>query len=70
MIRGWLNYYGQYYKSALHSVFGVLNRILVRWATRKYKRFKFHEQRATLWLRRISRRQAWLFAHWEKGFRP
>jgi len=70
ILRGWINYYGQYYKSALYPVFHVLNRILVRWARRKYKRFKFHQRRATHWLRRIAYRQPWLFAHWEKGFRP
>ena len=70
ILRGWINYYGQYYKSALYRVFDVLNRILVRWARRKYKRLKFHQRRATHWLRRIACRQPWLFAHWEKGFRP
>jgi RNA-directed DNA polymerase len=70
IIRGWINYYGQYYKSALYKVFNVLNRILIRWAMRKYKRFRFHQRRASQWLRGIARRQPWLFAHWEKGFRP
>lgn len=70
ILRGWINYYGQYYKSALYRIFNVLNRILIRWAMRKYKRFKFHQLRATHWLRRIACQQSWLFAHWEQGFRP
>ena len=70
IFRGWINYYGQYYKSALYRVFNVLNRILIRWAMRKYKRFKFHQRQAAHWLRRVARQQPWLFAHWEKGFRP
>jgi RNA-directed DNA polymerase len=70
ILRGWINYYGQYYKSALYRIFNVLNRILIRWARRKYKRFKFHPRRAAHWLRRIARQQSWLFAHWEEGFRP
>ena|SRR5208282_1590311 len=70
ILRGWINYYGQYYKSALYRIFTVFNRILIRWAMRKYKRFKFHQRRATHWLRRIACQQSWLFAHWEKGFRP
>ena len=60
----------EYYKSALYPVFKVLNRILVRWAMRKYKRFEYHQRQATHWLRRIALQQPWLFAHWEKGFRP
>lgn len=70
ILRGWINYYGQYYKSALYRVFGVLNRILVRWAMRKYKRLKFHQRRATRWLRRIAIHQPRLFAHWAEGIRP
>jgi RNA-directed DNA polymerase len=60
-VRGWINYYGQYYKSALYRIFNVLNRILIRWAMRKYKRFKFHQRRASHWLRRIACQQSWLF---------
>ena len=33
-IRGWLQYYGKYYRSMLHPVFRPLDRILVRWACR------------------------------------
>ena len=54
ILRGWINYYEQYYKSALYRVFGVFNRILIRWVRRKYKRFKFHQLRASHWLRGIS----------------
>jgi integrase/recombinase XerD len=60
----------EYYRSALYRVFNVLNRILIRWAMRKHTRFRFHQRRATQWLRRIACHQPWLFAHWEKGFRP
>jgi len=70
ILRGWINYYGQFYKSALQRVFGVLNHILVRWAMRKYKRLKSHKQRATHWLKQIAKRQPELFAHWAEGFRP
>lgn len=70
ILRGWVNYYGQYYKSALCWSFNVFNRILIRWAMRKYKKFRGHRRRATHWLGRIARRQPYLFAHWQAGFRP
>jgi RNA-directed DNA polymerase len=70
ILRGWINYYGQYYKTALYWTFNVFNRILVRWARRKYKRVKIHRRRAMHWLGRIARRQPQLFAHWQVGFRP
>lgn len=69
VIRGWVNYYGRFYKSALYPVFASLNRRLVRWARKKYKRY--HQQRrATHWLRGLARRQPGLFAHWTLGALP
>jgi RNA-directed DNA polymerase len=70
ILRGWINYYGQYYKSELYCTFEVLNRILIRWAMRKYKKLKGHRRRAAHWLGRIACRHPQLFAHWQVGFRP
>jgi RNA-directed DNA polymerase len=70
VLRGWVNYYGQYYKSALYRVLNMLNRSLVRWVMRKYKRFRFHQRRAAQWLRGVAKRQPELFAHWQIGIRP
>lgn len=70
ILRGWVQYYGQYYKSALYPTFQVLDRILVKWAMRKFKKLKGHQRRATHWLGRIARRQPRLFVHWQMGVRP
>jgi len=70
ILRGWINYYAQYYRSALYRIFHVFDRILMRWAMRKYKRLRFHRRRAMHWLGRIACRQPYLFAHWQVGFRP
>jgi len=70
ILRGWVQYYGQYYKSALYPTFQVLDRILVKWAMRQYKKLKGHQRRATHWLGRIARRQPRLFVHWQMGVRP
>lgn len=64
IIRGWINYYGHYYKSALYPTLKCLERRLVLWATRKYKRLRHHRRRAAQWLRCIARKQPNLFAHW------
>jgi len=69
-LRGWINYYGSYYKSALRPVFWHLDRRLVNWAVRKYKRFAGHRRRARRWLAEIARRQPYLFAHWQMLGRP
>jgi len=65
VLRGWINYYGYFYKSALYRTFQHLNNILARWASRKYKRLKGHKRRAFLWLQCIARRQPRLFVHWQ-----
>ena len=63
-IRGWISYYGRFYKSELYPTLRCLDRRLVMWATRKYKRFRGHRRKAKHWLDRIARREPDLFAHW------
>ncbi len=63
-IRGWINYYGRYYKSALYPTLRHIDRILARWAYRKFKSLRGHKRRAQHWLQRITRKQPGLFAHW------
>jgi RNA-directed DNA polymerase len=65
VLRGWINYYGHFRKSALYRTFQHLNNILARWASRKYKRLRGHKRRAFLWMQGIVRRQPRLFAHWQ-----
>ena len=68
-LSGWLSYYGRYYKSGMYPTFRALNRRLVRWAQRKYKRYR-HQRRATHWLRQIAQREPQLFPHWQLGVLP
>jgi RNA-directed DNA polymerase len=70
IIQGWINYYGRFYKSAMYPLFQHLNRKLVIWVRRKFKRFKNHGQRAQQWLGRIAKQKPDLFAHWKFGIRP
>lgn len=70
VLRGWITYYGSYYKSALYPILRHFNRILVRWATRKYKRFRGHRRRAEHWLERIATKEPNLFTHWRMGVKP
>ena len=64
VIRGWINYYGRYYKSALYPVLRHIDGKLVWWACRKYKSLRRHQKLARHWLDRFARRQSSLFAHW------
>ena len=69
IIRGWIQYYGRFYRSALYPIMHQLDRSLARWAYRKYKKLRGHLRRATHWVARISRRDPKLFAHWQMGVR-
>ena len=63
-IRGWINYYGRFYKSALYPALRHIDRILARWAYRKFKSLRRHKRRTHHWLLNIAQRQPDLFAHW------
>jgi RNA-directed DNA polymerase len=63
-VRGWMNYYGGYYRAALYPILDHLDRCLMRWVCRKYKRFRGHGNQAFKWLSGVSHRQPNLFAHW------
>ncbi len=69
-VRGWMNYYGQFYRSRCVCTLRHLNRVLVRWVMRKYKRFKRRQRAATHWLGRIAKRNVDLFVLWSLGIKP
>jgi len=70
VIRGWINYYGRFYKSELYLVLVHMDKALTIWARRKYKKLNQHQRRATYWLGGIARREPKLFAHWQMGIKP
>ena len=71
VLRGWIEYYGRFYRSALDPTFRHFNELLTRWAMRKYKRLRRHRRRAEHWLGGIARREPRLFAHWHLlGVKP
>ena len=70
VVRGWMNYYGRYYRSRVVQVLRHLNEALAAWARWKYKRFRRRERASMHWLHRIARRDPHLFVWWEFGVRP
>jgi RNA-directed DNA polymerase len=67
IIKGWINYYGMFYKTCLKSVFSYLNVSLVKWAIAKYKNIKSKSQ-GTHWLAKARETRPNLFANWTEGF--
>ena len=50
IIRGWINYYGRYHKSALSRALMHLDIRLACWAMSKYRRLRGHARRARHWV--------------------
>jgi RNA-directed DNA polymerase len=64
-IRGWWNYYGAFYRTAMHGLGQYLDRKLVRWARRKYKTLQRHKRRGDEWLHKMKKANPRLFEHWQ-----
>jgi len=69
-VRGWINYYGAFYRSELYSLAARIDQHLVRWALHKFKRMKHRHQRAWAWLHAVRQREPRLFAHRELASLP
>jgi RNA-directed DNA polymerase len=63
-VRGWCQYYGRFRPSVLAKELRTLDAFIVRWAQRKYKRYKGHVTRTWEWLKALRARQPDLFVHW------
>jgi group II intron reverse transcriptase/maturase len=66
IVRGWLGYYGRFYRSWLIQSLRRIDDYLARWAMRKYKRPRGKLSRAWDLLHAVQRRQPALFAHWAR----
>ena len=69
-IRGWVNYFGKGYKEPVRLLLDDVNRLLVRWVRKRYKRLKHSLFQARKWLRRISERDPNLFYMWSLDVKP
>ncbi len=63
-VRGWINYYGAFYRSELSSIALRIDQHLVQWAMQKFKRLRKRPQKAWAWLNAARQRDPRLFAHW------
>ena len=64
IVRGWMQYYGAFYRSALYPLLSRINAYLMRWIRKKYKRLRTKRKAAACWRGRITRQYPRLFAHW------
>jgi group II intron reverse transcriptase/maturase len=67
IIKGWINYYGKYYPSAMNIIGAYFNSILVKWAMRKYKKFRTSYVTAVRYIKQTAKYHPRLFTHWISG---
>lgn len=70
VLRGWANYYGRFYHTALGPLWRHVNAYLVRWMQNKYKSLARAVTRASRALARLAQRTPRAFVHWERGYVP
>jgi len=63
IVLGWMNYYGRFYRSALHRFLQRINTYLMRWAQKKYRRLRSFK-RFRAWWTALVVREPGLFRHW------
>jgi RNA-directed DNA polymerase len=63
IVRGWMTYWGRYYRDEMIPLLKRINNYLMRWARKKYKRLRGFKRLKAWWIG-ITRRDPDLFAHW------
>lgn len=67
---GWIHYYGKFYRSEAVKAIRYLERVLMKWVCRKFKKLARHRRKAIYWMGRVARREPRLMAHWQIGLVP
>lgn len=67
VLRGWWEYYGKFYRSAMNPVFSHVNKTLRDWARRKFRSIKGSKIAAEVMIRKAAVTQPELFSHWQRG---
>jgi group II intron reverse transcriptase/maturase len=64
VLRGWWNYFGEFYPSAMHSFAMYLDGKLMQWARRKYQTLERREQASVEWLIKMKNCFPLMFFYW------
>ena len=64
VLRGWWNYFGEFYPSAMHSFAIYFDGKLMQWARRKYKTLEQRKQSSVQWLLKMKNSFPRMFFYW------
>ena len=64
VVRGWIDYYGSFFKSELLFLVHHLDKLIYRWVSRKYKKQGGNFKKANIWVKRIKSAKPNYFIHW------
>lgn len=67
-MRGWLNYYGRYHRSALAGICDMFQKCLVKWAKNRFRTLRGSWEKAHAFMARMAKQLPRLFVHWEWGW--
>lgn len=70
VIRGWANYFGNFYPSMMKQELWKVNLALARWAMRTRRKLRRKPAKALDWLGVCAKTRPTLFVHWEMGIMP
>jgi len=68
VIRGWVNYYGKYYKKSFAPIRFQFHIQLTKWALRKYRGKIDCRAHATKWIYQLARKHPEYFAFWSEFY--
>jgi RNA-directed DNA polymerase len=69
IVRGWMQYYGAFYRTAMYPLLMRVNAYVMRWLRRKYRRLQGWKQADQAWQWAIQRQPRFL-AQWAWVTRP
>ncbi len=64
-IRGWINYFGNFYRTKLRPTLKRIDLYVIRWARRKFMRLRRKTKGTRDWFDRLRHANPTLFAHWQ-----
>jgi group II intron reverse transcriptase/maturase len=64
IVRGWMQYYGSFYRTELYPLLRRVNYYLMRWARKKYRKVRTYKKFHKRW-EQVTERYPFMFAHWK-----